>query len=206
MKVLFDQGTPVPLRRSLPNHDIITAYERGWQALQNGELLSAAETEGFAAIVSTDKTLRYQQKLGGRRLSIVVLMATQRGRQIISVRHHAGSAADLAPAKPRSQGIMRQRGVVPSAERSSMSDRGRRVSRQSHDRLITDALAIEAQDARDAGALGYTARALVQATLRHSRPEGHEFERRNGAFNLVMLAPSKVGLPYGVIPRLMLPG
>lgn len=72
------------------------------------------------------------------------------------------------------------------------------------DRLITDALAIEAQDAKEAGALGYMARALVQATLPHSKPDGNEFERRNGAFTLVMLAPSKVGLPYGVIPRLMM--
>lgn len=72
------------------------------------------------------------------------------------------------------------------------------------DKLITEALAIEAQDAREAGALGYMARALVQATLPHSRPETNEFERRNGAFTLVMIAPGKVGLPYGVIPRLML--
>ena len=72
------------------------------------------------------------------------------------------------------------------------------------DRLITDALAIEAQDAKEAGALGYMARALVQATLPHSKPEGNEFERCNGAFTLIMLAPSKIGLPYGVIPRLMM--
>jgi hypothetical protein len=78
------------------------------------------------------------------------------------------------------------------------------VNRKNLDRLVTEALAIEAEEARAAGALGYMARALVQATLPHSRPEGNEFERRNGAFTLVMLAPSKVGLPYGVIPRLML--
>jgi hypothetical protein len=42
--------------------------------------------------------------------------------------------------------------------------------------------------------------ALVQATLPHSKPESNEFERCNGAFTLVMLAPSKIGLPYGVIP------
>ena len=29
MKILFDQGTPVPLRRYLPQHIIDTAYERG---------------------------------------------------------------------------------------------------------------------------------------------------------------------------------
>ena len=72
------------------------------------------------------------------------------------------------------------------------------------DKLITDALGIEAQDAREAGALGYMARALVQATLPHSRPDSNEFERRNGAFTLTMLAPSKIGLPYGVIPRLVM--
>lgn len=76
MKILFDQGTPAPLRRSLPNHEIITAFERGWQALQNGDLLNVAEAEGFAVIVTTDKDLRYQQNLVARRLAIVVLMTT----------------------------------------------------------------------------------------------------------------------------------
>jgi hypothetical protein len=76
VKVLFDQGTPAPLRHSLREHDIVTAFERGWQALQNGELLRTAEAEGFAAIITTDKNLRYQQNLADRRLSIVVLMTT----------------------------------------------------------------------------------------------------------------------------------
>jgi len=72
------------------------------------------------------------------------------------------------------------------------------------DRLIQQALAIESKEAKEAGALGYMARALVQATLPHSKPAGNEFERCNGAFTLVMLAPSRIGLPYGVIPRLMM--
>jgi len=76
VKILFDQGTPAPLRHSLHDHEIVTAFERGWQALQNGELLSAAETEGFAAIVTTDRSLRYQQNLTDRRLAIVVLLTT----------------------------------------------------------------------------------------------------------------------------------
>jgi hypothetical protein len=38
--------------------------------------LSTAEAEGFAAIITTDKNLRYQQNLASRRLSIVVLMTT----------------------------------------------------------------------------------------------------------------------------------
>ena len=56
----------------------------------------------------------------------------------------------------------------------------------------------------EAGALGFMARAMVQATLPHRKVEGNEFERRNGAFTLSLMAPAKIGLPYGSIPRLLL--
>jgi len=72
------------------------------------------------------------------------------------------------------------------------------------DHLITEALAIEAEEARDAGALGFMARAMVQATLPHKQVAGNEFTRTNGNFSLTLLAPSKIGLPYGSIPRLLL--
>jgi len=35
MIVLFDQGTPVPLRELLSRHSIDTAYERGWETFAN---------------------------------------------------------------------------------------------------------------------------------------------------------------------------
>ncbi len=76
MRVLFDQGTPVPLRSFLVDHDVDTAFEKGWQTLANGELLARAETAGYAAIVTTDRNLRYQQNLTGRQLAILVLMTT----------------------------------------------------------------------------------------------------------------------------------
>ena len=76
MKLLFDQGTPVPLRKHLLNHVIETAYERGWSNLKNGDLLSQAEAEGFDALITTYQNLRYQQNLSGRRISVVVLMTT----------------------------------------------------------------------------------------------------------------------------------
>lgn len=75
---------------------------------------------------------------------------------------------------------------------------------QSVDNLINQALAIEAESAQDAGALGFMARAMVQATLPHRRVDGNEFERRNGAFTLSLMAPAKIGLPYGTVPRLLL--
>jgi len=76
MRVLFDQGTPVPLRRHLPDHCVETAYERGWSELRNGALLDRAEAEGFGLLVTTDQSLRHQQNLTGRRLSVLVLMST----------------------------------------------------------------------------------------------------------------------------------
>jgi predicted nuclease of predicted toxin-antitoxin system len=75
VKILFDQGTPEPLRASLKQHTVSTAYEMGWTDLDNGRLLAAAEAE-FDAFVTTDKNLRYQQNLAGRRLAILVLPTT----------------------------------------------------------------------------------------------------------------------------------
>jgi predicted nuclease of predicted toxin-antitoxin system len=76
MRILFDQGTPVPLRKALTNHEVTTAYERGWSELKNGELLNAAEEEGFEVFVTTDSNLKYQQNLQSRRIAIIVLTTT----------------------------------------------------------------------------------------------------------------------------------
>jgi len=73
MRILFDQGTPIDIRDSLPAHTVKTAYEQGWSTLTNGELLRAAEEAGFDVLLTTDKNLIYQQNLTGRRIAIVVL-------------------------------------------------------------------------------------------------------------------------------------
>ena len=52
MKILFDQGTPVPLRRHLSGHTVDTAYERGWAALANGDLIAAAEQDGYGLLIT----------------------------------------------------------------------------------------------------------------------------------------------------------
>ncbi|MDQ6808321.1 MAG: hypothetical protein M3Z64_02680 [Verrucomicrobiota bacterium] len=72
MRVLFDQGTPVPLRKHLAGQDVVTAFEAGWSELSNGGLLAKAEAQ-FDVLVTTDKQMRYQQNLSGRRIAIVVL-------------------------------------------------------------------------------------------------------------------------------------
>ena len=75
MRVLFDQGTPVPLRALLNNHVVTTVFELGWSRLQNGELLLQAEQAGYELFVTTDQNLRYQQNIADRSLAVAVLMA-----------------------------------------------------------------------------------------------------------------------------------
>jgi predicted nuclease of predicted toxin-antitoxin system len=73
MRVLFDQATPVPLRQFLQGHMVRTAAQEKWHRLRNGELLNVAEAAGFDVLVTTDKNIRYQQNLTGRRIAIVLL-------------------------------------------------------------------------------------------------------------------------------------
>ena len=76
MKILFDHGTPAPLRHHLPEHSVDRSAERGWELLDNGELIRKAEEDGYQVIVTTDQNIRHQQNLGSKRLGIVVLLAT----------------------------------------------------------------------------------------------------------------------------------
>lgn len=71
-------------------------------------------------------------------------------------------------------------------------------------KLINEALEIEAEQAKAAGSLGFMCRSMVQASLPSRRVDGVEFVRSNGNFTLSLMSPSKIGLPYGTIPRLML--
>ena len=74
MLILFDNGTPRTLARYLiDQHAVTEARARGWQELENGELLSAAEAAGFDVLLTTDRNLGYQQNPAGRKIAIVVL-------------------------------------------------------------------------------------------------------------------------------------
>jgi len=75
MNILFDQGTPVPLRDHLIGHIVQTAFELGWSNLENGALLAAAEGT-FDLLITTDQQLRHQQNLATRKISVLVLMTT----------------------------------------------------------------------------------------------------------------------------------
>ncbi len=74
MLVLLDNGTPRTLARYLiDRHTVTAARARGWEELENGDLLREAEAAGFEVLVTTDRNLIYQQNLQGRKIAIVVL-------------------------------------------------------------------------------------------------------------------------------------
>ena len=90
MRILFDQGTPVPLRQVLSGHTVATAFEMGWSDLGNGDLLRAAEGR-FEVFITTDQNLRYQQNLTARQLAILVLPTTSWP----AIKNHLGSILNV---------------------------------------------------------------------------------------------------------------
>ena len=98
MRILFDQGTPAPLRDHLPGHSVETAYEKGWSALRNGELLAKAEA-AFDLLITTDRNLRHQQNLAERRIAILVLPTTSWPRLQKITSQIAAAVASLQPGQ-----------------------------------------------------------------------------------------------------------
>src|SRR5271166_4191387 len=100
MLVLFDNGTPRSLASHLiARHAVTEARARGWDELGNGELLTEAEAAGFEVLITTDKNLRYQQNLTGRKIAVVVL---GQGRWRLLKAHLAEIVAAIDAATPGS--------------------------------------------------------------------------------------------------------
>ena len=77
MKVLLDENLDHALRNLLVPHQVVTVAFMGWVGLSNGELLKAAEDNGFEVLLTGDTTLHLEQNLPGRRLAVVALSAIQ---------------------------------------------------------------------------------------------------------------------------------
>jgi hypothetical protein len=82
MLILLDHGTPRGLVRVLSGHTVVTAFEKGWDTLKNGELLRAAEENAVELLLTTDRRIQYQQNLKGRKIAIVVLTGTTKWARV----------------------------------------------------------------------------------------------------------------------------
>jgi FixJ family two-component response regulator len=82
MRILFDHGTPRGIARALADHTVMTAYAQGWDRLNNGALLRAAEAVAVDVLLTTDQGIRYQQNLAGRQIAVVVLTGTTKWTRV----------------------------------------------------------------------------------------------------------------------------
>jgi predicted nuclease of predicted toxin-antitoxin system len=78
VKIFLDQNVPAPLARSLEGHNAVHTSTIGWGALSNGDLLAAAETDGFELLLTADQNIRYQQNLAERTIALIVLSTNDR--------------------------------------------------------------------------------------------------------------------------------
>ena len=96
MKILLDECVPWPMHRLLVGHECMTAQQRGWGGIKNGDLLRLAESE-FGLFITADQNIRYQQNLAGRSIPILEL-STNKLRRLSAAAGSIRSA--IAKMKP----------------------------------------------------------------------------------------------------------
>ena len=74
-KVLLDENLPIKLKYRLQDVcEIYTVSDKGWNALENGELISAMQQDRFDYLLTSDKNLQYQQNLSKYSMSLIILV------------------------------------------------------------------------------------------------------------------------------------
>lgn len=75
MKILLDHNLDWRLSHHLPGHEVNSTVRMGWNTYKNGALLSEAEKNGFALMLSADKNIKTQQRIESRSIALIVLRA-----------------------------------------------------------------------------------------------------------------------------------
>jgi hypothetical protein len=71
VKILLDNCVDWRVKRLLVGHDVAHCRELQWETLTNGKLLIAAAKAGFAAMITVDKKMKFEQNLDQLPLPIV---------------------------------------------------------------------------------------------------------------------------------------
>jgi predicted nuclease of predicted toxin-antitoxin system len=75
VKILLDECVPAKLCKHLSSHDCTTVTRAGLSGYENGELLRKAENLGFDVLVTVDQNLPHQQRIEGRSIAVLILIA-----------------------------------------------------------------------------------------------------------------------------------
>jgi hypothetical protein len=98
-RILLDHNIPDGLRRLLSEHEVHTTYYEGWERLDNGELLAEAERAGFSIFVTSDKGIRHQQNLRGRKIANHEVVNAFPGHRIVAELEQRRVRATAHPAR-----------------------------------------------------------------------------------------------------------
>ena len=84
MRLLLDENLPLKLKYRLQEVcEIYTVNDKGWNALENGDLINAMQDDGFDYLISSDRNLQYQQNLAKYSMSFIVLNAPNNNYETI---------------------------------------------------------------------------------------------------------------------------
>jgi len=100
MKILLDECLPWPMHRLLAGHGCMTAQQRGWGGIKNGDSLRLAESE-FDLFITADQNIRYQQNLAGRRIPILGLSTNKLRRLSAAATSIQSAIATMKPGEFR---------------------------------------------------------------------------------------------------------
>jgi len=75
MRLLLDENLPKRLKADFANHEIYTVRDKGWNGINNGQLLQLMVENGFHALLTFDKNLQHQQNFQKYTITVFVLSA-----------------------------------------------------------------------------------------------------------------------------------
>ena len=78
MKLLLDESVPRQLAQFFPDtFEGRTVQQMGWAGSNNDDLLKRAATHGFAALITADQGIEYQQNSDTLPTAVLVLIASR---------------------------------------------------------------------------------------------------------------------------------
>jgi hypothetical protein len=109
MRVLIDECVDPRVKLLFLDHQVTTVHERGWDTLDDGTLLSLAQSD-FDVLLTIDKGLEFQQNLA--KLQIGIIVAHVPKNQLV---HYQAIQAELLAAieKSRPGEVIRVRARIP---------------------------------------------------------------------------------------------
>ena len=83
-KVLLDENLPVKFKYRLQDVcEIYTVTDKGWNALENGDLINSMQNDAFDYLITSDKNLQYQQNLAKYSIGFIILNVTDNNYESI---------------------------------------------------------------------------------------------------------------------------